>query len=420
MTGSNSLLVFLRTHNEVDQITPVLYKLGERDSISVDVVLSADLSADDYRVSAIDPFDNVTVYGKGSSSSDRPSFVNRQVERIKELGRKAPTDIPEKLYKAHVGGRRLDIPGNSDLSQYSAIAFDWSLAKHYRTNYLAENDSIATIVLPHGDSPFRNRIIKDGKLRNFLEDERYFDTRIDIPDIGYRNWEKMIDFDYVLFPNQKTARRIVDPSATDKIRVLGSPRYNREWLDILSEIRPNEEVPSTTGCNIVVFLRTEQYFVSRTEVEYTLELLSKFSGLDVIVKEHPRNRLLDPSTFEESENIQIVKNEIQSASLIDWGDVFLSLGTTITFEPVMRHKPVLALEYTHANQSVVSAYFSNADLRCKDDLYVTVHALLEDGLENFYDEDEHREFVEDMITASSEPVLDSWAECIENIVGNRS
>jgi len=420
MTGRNRLLVFLRTHNEVDQTTPVLYKLGERGRISADVVVSADIPADDYRISAIDSFDTITIYDRGGSGADGLSFVHRQVEHLKELGRQMPTEIPEKLYKAHVGDGNLNIPGDSGLNEYSAIAFDWSLAKHYRTDYLAESDDVTTIVLPHGDSPFGNRIIKEGKFRRFMRDGRYFERKVEIPDIGFNKWTKMMEFDYVLFPNWETARRITDPATAEKIKVLGSPRYNREWLDILSEIRPTEDIQTNSDCNVVVFLRTKQYFISKPEVEYTLQLLSKFSGLSVIVKEHPRNRLLDPSKFDDLDNIRIVKDEIQSATLIDWGDVFLSLGTTITFEPVMRHKPVLALEYAHANQSIISQYFSNADMRCKDDLYVTVHTLLDGGISDFFDEVEHEKFVEEMITSSSEPVLDSWATCIEHIVQNHS
>jgi hypothetical protein len=59
-------------------------------------------------------------------------------------------------------------------------------------------------------------------------------------------------------------------------------------------------------------------------------------------------------------------------------------------------------------------------MRCKDDLYVTVHTLLDGGISDFFDEVEHEKFVEEMITSSSEPVLDSWATCIEHIVQNHS
>ena len=148
-------------------------------------------------------------------------------------------------------------------------------------------------------------------------------------------------------------------------------------------------------------------------MENTLELLNQFDDVSTIVKEHPRDRLLSPSISDKMENVTIVKDEISSASLIDWGDIFLSLGTTITFEPIMRQKPVLAIEYAHANHSVVSDYFFNTDLRTKEDLYHTIHEFLTDGTQDFYDEHEHDEFVDEMISPTEETVLDSWAGFIE-------
>jgi hypothetical protein len=418
MTDNNSILFFLRSHNEVDQTAPVIYKLGERGNILADIVLSSGISSDDYRITAIDRYDNVTIHGNANTTPSRTVLPIHPVEYIKELGRRISTDIPEKLYRKYIAETQLPVPDDLDLDQYSAVAFDWSLAKHYKTDYLVDRDRITTVVLPHGDSPYRNRIIKEGKFQNFVAERDHFRAKKDLTNIGFQDWQKMMDFDYILFPNTQTAMRISDPDTTEEIRVLGSPRYNEEWLEILSEIRPESDVLDTADWNIVVFVRTEQYFISKSEVEYTLQLLSKFTNIKTIVKEHPRDRLLDPSVVAEFDDIIIVKDSVDSTTLIEWGDIFLSVGTTITFEPIMRRKPVIALEYTHANHSIVSHYFSNADMRCKDDLYATIHSLLDDDYRDFYDDDEHRRFINEMITSSSTSVLDEWAECIEMIVQN--
>jgi hypothetical protein len=125
-------------------------------------------------------------------------------------------------------------------------------------------------------------------------------------------------------------------TSSNKIEVCGSPRYNSEWLSILSEIRPNVDISINNELNVVFFLRSgANVFITKSEVRNTLLLLNKFDEISTIVKEHPRSQLLKMTAADDMENISIVRDELTSPSLIQWGDVFLSLGTTITFEPIM-------------------------------------------------------------------------------------
>jgi len=420
MGENRAALFYLSHHNEVDQISPILYKLGKRGNIAVNVVLENGVSSTDYRIAALTQFDTIRILDHGDSSSSQPSLKNQATELLKEIGRKIPTSIPEKFYQKCMQLTRmgveqeepLRIPTEFSDTKYGVIAFDWSHANSERTDQFAHRNDVTTIVLPHGDSPFVNNIEIQESFDRFVSGQYDFDTVLDLNDVGYKANRKSLKHDYMLYPNERTASRLPQ-SADEQIKILGSPRYNTEWLDVLSDIRPDSRVTTDADLNIVFFLRQENYFVSTSEVKNTLRLLHQFDTASTIVKEHPRYRLLDPSTVDEMKNIEIVKDEVSSASLIDWGDVFLSLGTTITFEPIMRKKPVLELEYAHANHTVVANYFSDADMRCKDDLYHIIHDFLETGTSEFYDESEHQTFVREMICESETSVLDSWAEFIE-------
>jgi hypothetical protein len=110
----------------------------------------------------------------------------------------------------------------------------------------------------------------------------------------------------------------------------------------------------------------------------------------------------------------------ESASLVEWGDVFLELGTTIAFEPVMRGKPVLSLSYTHSNYATIAHYFSDSDIRCKDDLYYAFHDLIDKGCSDFYDEEEHHRFVREMITSGHDSVLNAYADFLEACLDKNS
>jgi hypothetical protein len=196
--------------------------------------------------------------------------------------------------------------------------------------------------------------------------------------------------------------------------VFGSPRYNNEWLSVISKIRPQNHIQTEGEINAVFFFRSGNYFISKSEVESTLNILNNFDKISTIVKEHSKGQLLSPTVTNEMGNVRRVTDEVSSASLIEWGDIFLSLGSTITSEPIMRQKPVLAVEYAHGNYTVVSDYFSSADMRCKDDLYDAVFDFLTNGTDNYYDKDAYQKFVDEMIQAGESSVLDTWAEFIES------
>lgn len=413
MDKKGRALIYLGSRNEVDQISPIIHKIGERGNIAVDVVLESAVIPDDYRIRAINSYDGVTICNKGASNSQL-SAGDRAFEIVKDIGRRMPTHIPEKVYDRFVqSSDQLSIPSQFSDNLYDVVAFDWSHAKSDRTSYFANNSDLTTIVLPHGDSPFINNVETQKSFNRFIEEDLYFTRHVVQNEIGYQNYEEFLKHDYLTFPNNLTADRMPQETPERQIKVFGSPRYNTEWLDILSEIQPRDSIQTDSEINAVFFLRRNDYFVSENEVKNTLELLNQFDDVSTIVKEHPRDRLLPPSTSDKMENVTIVKDETSSASLIEWGDIFLSLGTTITFEPIMRQKPVLSIEYAHANYSVVSDYFSNTDLRTKEDLYHSMHNFLTDRSENFYNECEHDEFVEEMISPTERTVLDSWAEFIE-------
>lgn len=419
MTTDNSVLVLLRNHNEVDQMSPVLYKMGERGVVSVDIVLKDSIPLTDYRISTVTEYDNISIYGMDSSSDDQNVTKKQLWYYLKGIGRKLPTKIPEKVYSMY-NSTAVPVLDGLDYSEYSLLLFDWTTGKSDETAWLAERDGLKTVVFPHGDSPFENRLETRKVFQQFVDDNSNFATRKSPSEIGYQNYENMLKHDFVLFPNEKTASRITEYRTTDQVQVLGSPRFNQEWIDVLSGIKPSvstwkrsSETDGSPALNAVFFLRPAVFFISEREVKSTLNLLNGFSDVNTVVKEHPRNKLLDPSVVTSLDNVSLVGDNVHSSSLIEWGDFFLSLGTTITFEPVMKRKPVLGLEYAHANHTILADYFPNADMRSKEELYQAIHDLLEQGTSGFYNEADRTQFVEEMITNSTESVLDDWAEFVE-------
>ncbi len=407
-----SILFIVDGNNELDHAAPVIYKLSTRENVSVTVSVSSSITKNDYRIDLLRTTPNIDLqwHHQGIKQKISSSFPPRVVGLLSFLYHSRLGDAVTSV---------LDLFGDSsdesmDEFPHSVVAYDWSYSKRSEAVQLGHSDEVATIVLPHGDSPFINNIENNNQWDRFLK--RLADESSYQPVIGYDEHPRMLPHDYLLFPNELTADRVRQFGAEEHVYELGSPRYNPEWLARLDTVRPPNAPSMSAELNVLLFLRHENYFINKKDVENTISMLEKIRDIGVVMKEHPRKQLLDPSVTDGMETVERIRNEYPSISLIDWADVVLSLGTTITFEPVMKRKPVLALEYAHGNYTTVAHYFSNAEMRTKEDLYHTIYELLENGTDGFYDDAEHERFVREMITAGNDSVLDNWAEFIERVV----
>jgi hypothetical protein len=430
MHDDKKVVFFLNYNNDLDQITPIIYKVANRGVASVDVVIwYADIDESDYRIQLIKNLNSVTVHSKKEDSTSNSSpFKRYLVEGIKNIGRSVPSSIPERIYGSVAGESTSKsselinfLDGLAEGYNKVVICVDWTIAKVNREELskFRQSDRFTTVVLPHGDAPFWNSMEQQElHFEELIKDESAFVHRLNLDRIARKPVFGKIGsmYDYHVMPNEANARRIRPFVEEDRIKILGSPRYNEEWLKVLSEHRPDHNLPSLNKLKVVMFNRGDKkYNMSKMEVENTIRLVTRYPNVHFIVKEHPRFSLIDPSSeLRDISNLEIIKDEVQSASLVDWGDVFLELGTTIAFEPIMRSKPVFSLSYTHSNYATIAHYFPDSDMRCKDDLYYAFHDLIDKGCSDFYDEKEHQRFVQEMITSGNDSVLDAYADFIES------
>jgi len=421
-------IFFLHSHNEVDQIVPIIYGLARRGRVDIDIVLTG-VESGDYRIDLIRDFDTVSIHGRDGATranSHSPTLRERTNIALKQVGRKLPTRIPGGLYRRLASSSEsVDYPAVldslTDGYENVVILVDWSKAKASSAiSEFAGREGYTTVVLPHGDSPFQNAARTERTFERLVESEDCFEDQHDLFEVVFSIYETMADHDYMLMPNELTARRITPFVDDAQVRVCGSPRYNPEWLAVLSGAEPGPGPDQSAALNLVLFTRRSTFFVSEQAVRDTIRLVTSFPDVHLVVKEHPRGGLLDEdSRFENIDNCEIVRDEMESATLTAWGDAFLSLGTSITFEPVMNGKPVLALEYAHGNYTTIAHYFSESDIRSRDDLYRAIHALRGDT-ETFYPAEEHRQFVDEMILAGTDSVLETYATFIEEQLGVES
>ncbi len=414
---------FIRAYNDMDHLTPVIWKTATTTDISVSVVIRMGKSIpDDYRLNFLRQFPQVDLRHINefftSDTADAPVSLMSRVKRRLNLngsnGRKHPT-------KGHIDPaqveRMLDelFGVGEDAARNGIVIFDWVTLSALNRRFAvmvreaALQRGYANLSLPHGDSPYWNEMFKMADI-DYSAMEHYKDNPLDV----------------VVVPNALTAKRYTPYRDDTQLKVIGSARYNDEWLHIMNTMIPSFDIPGAgQHLKLVIFLRNAEFPINWEQVIHSIRLITQFPDVYLVVKHHTRGADSSASMREHLElkklnemaapNLKIVYNDIHSGSLLQWADAILELGTSISFEAIKLNKPLLAMEYLHANISTVAHYLPKTAMRCKDDLYDAVQALRENRETRLYTEAERQQFIREIIDCPDANVLERYVKLIESL-----
>ena len=200
---SGKLLVFLRAHNDIDHIVPILFKWLQTEDVPVDIVVTTDRGwLDDPRIGLLRRFRNLTVYHLGefaplpsergpTADNARTSGLGRRLGRLLRRSRLggwiAQGAVPRKSQKSFettVDAVMDRLMGDVDRG---LVLADWTFKEFgQRVTEAGRARGFTSVSLPHGDAPYWNRMehIQDIDYGRFYE--RYSGARA---------------YDYVVVPN---------------------------------------------------------------------------------------------------------------------------------------------------------------------------------------------------------------------------
>lgn len=419
-------LFFLRHYNDIDHITPVIYKWSQLTGIPARVLIRTNPDyLQDYRIQFLQQQPNVSVSWIGEFLNDQELRALNLAPALSEKDRRSPLKLASRAWERFVARPAASVEDTygADLGErilskelagvdQSIVVFDWVSLSETQLKFVqpmidaAHRRGFVTISLPHGDSPYANRMFK-------------------VEDLNYADWEHYGNnpFDHVVVPNPLTATRYLPCRPAERVHTLGSPRYNREWLDILDPLIPDFTTPKGDDkLKVVLFLRNPRFTIYWEELVHAMKLITQFPEVHLLVKHHTRgdaaktDLVLEGIDFDPAHtpNLEVVYDDIHSASLIRWADVVLDLGTSVVNEAIVRGKPVLALEYLHANISTTAHYLPGTAMYCRDDLYDSIAALIKDRSTRRYSEDDRQYFVREMVEHPDEHVLERFVRFLQS------
>jgi hypothetical protein len=385
-------LFFVRHFNDIDHIVPVVWEMA-MDNYAVAVYcLNPEYNLkDDYRLNFLrklgidvdyiykDIYHNLGIFHRFLSFLFLLCFaIKRNSENnfgsyfmpVKKMVGKYAQIIGDRIYSFAKGKYYSREWAFNFIKKKGAkvLCFDWVKPKHSVVGvFIAAADlmSIPTLALPHGVFIYTNK--------NITIESRPLPT-----------YDKLNQYDDVIVQNELFRKFMIRSGLKgEKISVLGSARYCKEWIQQNKKILPRTLDADTNGTDRlrIVFMTTKlRYRINIDKLLATLDLLANFNGIDVKIKPHTRTA-----------------KERSSVELCEWADVVVVIGSSIILEPLTESKPVLYLKYLHENTTIYEEYGACWIIRSEDELKDALNDLKRNRNKVAYSAESVNHFISDII-----------------------
>jgi hypothetical protein len=417
---SMKALFFLRHYNDIDHITPIIYKWVDSGH-NCDVVLIGNARfRSDFRIEFLSKLDGVRVVHIRDLLPPL-EFIRWRLQMLLLIGGLRRSfigpfvSVLAKIYDVkrrepiwRLTATRLLAHSFEGINE-GVVAFDWiernsviSIEWVEMVISMAHTMGFRTVSLPHGDSPHANQLIRRREW-TLKPDDTFAAARM---------------FDKLVVPNELCAGRFRPFLDDQAIAVLGSPRYCDEWLTKLAKFLPPSPLTrSDSKLKVALFLRKSNFTTFWEEVSEVVQMIAAFKGVEILIKPHTRSgwkqSLTKDATLLRLPNVSIADNNVHSAHILSWADVIIDIATSVAFEAVKINKPVLAADYLHAGRSTIADFIPESELRCRDDVYKKINTLLSNGCTSFYIEEHRLRFLKEMIDVNGPDVLPRYVALLE-------
>lgn len=429
------IVFFLRHNNDIDHITPVVWALRSYSNIQSTIILINSDHKCDPRLKYLESSGGVNIIclddmiGRRnvrklaiSNGHISMNYIENRIRRILNRRFNIPIKRESKRIQKQVWFIAEKIINKIiENGETGIVVFDW--ISDNMPDYLffakcisahAKQYNIKILSLPHGDEPHYCKMIRINELK--CKDSDIYKGTKDI-------------FDYVVVPNKLCEVRYLKHMGEERVKTLGSPRYNSEWTDKISNIYSkdiNDMSSSGDGeekLRILFYLRSGHYPIFWEEVVRTIKMIRNMPSVRMIVAHHSRNMAMKRLFLKypvlkpgDKGNVRIIAGDINPAVLNRWADVVLDVGTSAAFEAITLGKPVFELEYLHATYTTISEYFKESVVMCRDELLRKIQENAKNRNSSYYNDHELKKFNKDVLGDENKYVLKGYSEYITSLM----
>lgn len=164
-----------------------------------------------------------------------------------------------------------------------------------------------------------------------------------------------------------------DGISTEKLVIIGSLRYTKQWVDKL--LKQSQVVNSENGKINVLIVHTKfMGNINSKEVERCLSILNNFNKFNIRIKSHPRGGLKEAIKLaNRNQQIDVVTKDI--VGHVDWSDYVIFFGSSVVYDAFILNKPVLFPSYAVSNQLSEEILNGVICLNTPDDFYQAIYDI---------------------------------------------
>ncbi len=352
-------LFVLRTYNDIDHISPVIWKFIQKGENPVIFFHSSFDYQQDYRIKFLQREGDVEIlqepdtrferYISGIGSSRTMTGIEKIFAKLYQMTRNK-RKLLGKLYRKYTFDSSKEMRWLRE-KNISAAVFEWNsptgrgelLEKIF---YSCKGLGIPTFSIPHGCNIYLNSDVHEG-YREWIAKGR-------LPDFADRN-----EFDYYVVQSKYHLEHFVRFGLRrDKIQAWGSTRFYPEWQNLNLKLCDEflAEMEHENKLKVVFMLPHWNYNVDKKVTLQLLDMLVKKPWIHLVIKDHTRGSVgLLPVVYQEKfaslANVE-VNVDAHSPALIQWSDIVINFGSSIGIEVLLQEKTLIHPTYLHTNRTI--------------------------------------------------------------------
>jgi len=266
------------------------------------------------------------------------------------------------------------------------LIFDWvkfDVNVNESLIHAAKRLNIPTVALPHG-----NHVLSCHSL-NVNE----------VPPYG-----KTFLFDHIVAPSNNSRDFFVKGGIDqNKVTVIGSPRFSKEWINKYSSIYHEESLqllPAHSNKLKVVYMEGGiRVLKDKEELIDTIRRINGLDFVDLIIKPKTRNNKIFVGGLE---NVARCVRDISSYSLCKWADVMIISISSIYIEALVQNIPLIHPKYLFDKTTVFEEMGSVWLCNSYDELEGALRALHKDHNYKTYSDKEVNALMRAMVYGGKE------------------
>lgn len=352
-------LFVLRTFNDIDHISPVIWKFIRKNETQVVLFHSSYNYKEDYRIEFLQKGGKLEIYQIPDLAFERnscmlgsikPRSVLKKIKTKLYLRKRDKESLIGKLYRRCFFDCSYEMEWLRN-KNITASVFEWNSATGRgevleRFFYASKSLGIPTFSIPHGCNIYLNSDIHEAYRKKMAKGQ--------MPNFVSRN-----EFDYYVVQSKYHLEHMVRFGMNrSKINAWGSTRYFPEWQQINLKLCPKFKPTKSTAdrLKVVFMLPHWNYNVFKQKTLNLLDELSKLSWIHLVIKDHTRGSVgLLPVDYQNKydavDNVE-VNVDAHSPALIQWANAVINFGSSIGLEALLQDKALIHATYLDSNLTI--------------------------------------------------------------------